>query len=132
MNTQPKKNYLKKIVSIVGIASASVFLSFPAVALNIPSDSGSKQLANNRTYRTNFSVSSSNLLAQNNTGNQPSTTGGSNRTNQPSTTGGSNRVNDRYATGDGNRRNIRALTGGDSVRGFNWVCLNNPNPRCGT
>ena len=132
MNTQPKKDYLKKIVSIAGIASASVLLSFPAFALNISSDSGSKQLVNNRAYHTGFSVSSSNLLAQNNTGNQPSTTGGSNRTNQPSTTGGSNRVNDRYATGDSNRRNIRALTGGDSVRGFNWVCLNNPNPRCGT
>ncbi len=132
MNIQPKKNFLKKIVSIVGIASASVFLSFPAFTLNAPSASGSKQLANNHGYHTGFSVRSSNLLAQNNTGNQPSTTGGSNRTNQPSTTGGSNRVNDRYATGDSNRRNIRALTGGDSVRGFNWVCLNNPNPRCGT
>ena len=132
MNIQPKKNFLKKIVSIVGIASASVFLSFPAFTLTNPSASGSKQLVNNRAYRTGFSVRSSNLLAQNNTGNQPSTTGGSNRTNQPSTAGGSNRVNDRYATGDSNRRNIRALTGGDSVRGFNWVCLNNPNPRCGT
>jgi hypothetical protein len=132
MNIHPKKNFLKKIISIAGIASASLLLSFPAFALNISSDSGSKQLTNNRAYHTGFSVSSSNLLAQNNTGNQPSTTGGSNRTNQPSTTGGSNRVNDRYATGDSNRRNIRALTGGDSVRGFNWVCLNNPNPRCGT
>lgn len=132
MNTQPKKNVLKKIISIAGIASASLLLSFPAFALNISSYSGSKQLTNNRTYRTDFSVSSSNLLAQNNTGNQPSTTGGSNRANQPSTTGGSNRVNDRYASGDSNRRNIRAITGGDSVRGFNWVCLNNPNPRCGT
>lgn len=122
MNTQPKKNknVLKKIISIVGIASAGVFLSFPAFALNNPDASGSKQFFNNRAYRTDLSVSSRNLLAQNNTG------------NQPSTTGGSNRVNDRYANGDGNRRNMRAITGGDSVRGFNWVCLNNPNPRCGT
>jgi hypothetical protein len=154
MNTQPNENLIKKLVSLAGVASVSVFLSFPAFAITNAEASGSTQLFNNQTYNTDSTEFSKNLLAQNSGGsdsdpddvnnptqrptntdgtnntNQPSTTGGTNNTNLPSTTSGSNRVN-QTSTGE-QKENRRLLTGGDSVRGVNWVCLNNPNPvRCG-
>jgi hypothetical protein len=35
-----------------------------------------------------------------------------------------------YSPANSNGGGMRAVTGGDSVRGINWICLN--NPRCGS
>lgn len=80
--------------------------------------------------------------------NQPSTTGGStndstggsDRVNQPASGSGGDRVYQRpstdstnqshdYSPANSNGGGMRALTGGDSVRGIDWRCLN--NPQCG-
>jgi hypothetical protein len=156
MSTQLNKNLIKKLVSIAGVASASVFLSLPTLALNSVDAGVSNQSVDS-------AVSNQNLVAQGSSGsgssdmnmngnNQPSTTegttGGINRANESSTSGGSmdgtTRMNESSTTGGsdrvnytssttraGNRINTYAITGGDSVTGFNWVCLNNPSQSCG-
>jgi hypothetical protein len=117
MRTQLNKNSIKTLVSMAGVVGASVFLSLPGLALTNTNASGSNQLSDNHTYRTESNVSSRDLLAQSGSGGGSTTTGGSNRGNQTTTTSGS-------------KRGMRAVTGGDSVRGINWICLN--NPRCGS
>lgn len=136
MTTQPNKNSIKKLVSLAGVASASALLSFPAFALTNSDVSSSNQLANNYSYRSD---STGQLLAQTPSKtqeNQPSSTGENNRTNERSTNERSTNENSRsnrdlYRPADSNGSGMRALTGGDSVKGINWPCLNNPNPNCG-
>ena len=130
MSTQPNKNLMTKLVSIAGVASASLVLSLPAFAVTNTNASGSNQLSDNHTYRTESNVSSRDLLAQSGSGSGSSTTGGSNRGNQTSTTSGSNGGSAMYSPANSNGGGMRAVTGGDSVRGINWICLN--NPRCGS
>ncbi len=140
MNTQPHKNSLKKLVSLAGVASASILLSFPAFALTNSNASSSNQLSNNSNYRSD---STGQLLAQSPSRtqeNQPSSTSGNNQTNERSNSDTNERSNnyrsnrsnrDLYRPADSNGSGMRALTGGDSVKGINWPCLNNPNPNCG-
>ena len=145
MTTQLKKNSIKKLVSLAGVASASALLSFPAFALTNSDVSSSSQLSNNHNYRSD---STNQLLAQtpsNPQENQPSSTGENNQTTGENnrTTGENNRTNERSTRensrsnqdlsrpADSNGSGMRALTGGDSVKGINWFCLNNPNPDCG-
>ena len=124
MSTQPKKNLVKKFVSIAGVASASVVFSLPAFALT-RTDATTSYQVNNQAYPTSSSVSNRNLLAQN-SGAEPSnsnmdvnsptslptntdrdginqspsmpTMDGSGSTTQPSSTGESN-INQRSTTG---------------------------------
>lgn len=132
MNPQWNKNLLKKIVGLAGVASASALLSFPAFALTNSDASSSKQPLNNHNYRIDLNGQ---LLAQNNPQtqeNQPSsTTDGNNRVNEQMTKDRSDQASKEYSPADSNGRGMRALTGGDSVKGINWICLNNPNPNCG-
>lgn len=141
MTTQPNKNSIKKLVSLAGVASASALLSLPAFALTNSDVSSSNQLSNNYSYQSD---STGQLLAQAPSTpqeNQPSSTGENNRTNgrstnesttNESTTNENSRSNrDLSRPADSNGSGMRALTGGDSVKGINWPCLNNPNPNCG-
>jgi hypothetical protein len=138
MSAQLNGNLIKKLVSVVGIASVSVALSFPAFALTNTDASSSNLLAQSGsgTGSSNPSSGGSNqgndtsTPSRGNTGSQPSNTGGTSSSSQQSTTSESNR-RDMYSPADSSGRGMRALTGGDSVRGINWVCLNNPNPQCG-
>ncbi|SRR4028118_45508 len=130
MRTQLKKNSIKTLVSMAGVVGASVFLSLPGLALTNTNASGSNQLSDNHTYRTESNVSSRDLLAQSGSGGGSTTTGGSNRGNQTTTTSGSKRGIDMNSPANSNGGGMRAVTGGDSVRGINWICLN--NPRCGS
>ncbi len=133
MSIQPKKNFMKKFVSIAGVASASVVLSFPAFALTNADASSFNQFANNQTSRTD-------LVAQQSGSDRPMT--GDSNTNQRSTTGGTNNTNQRNMSTnqtprtstmeENGRMNRRLVTGGDSVRGVIFRCLNNPNPTCGS
>ena len=150
MSTQLNKNWIKKLVSIAGVVSTAAFLSVPALALTSPISSDSDDTVNTHTEHTRSTVSSTEVLAQNNPGNEPSTPpanepstpSGGDRVTEPSSTPGSDRVNqssptpvreevyERSTTERVNVVNQRLLTGGDSVRGVNWYCLN--NPRCGS
>ena len=112
MSTQPKKNLTRKFISIAGVASATVALSFPAFALTNTDASHSNQFFNNQISRTDSTLSNKNLLAQG-SGSDPSnnnTTGGSSTTNQSPSTGGSN-TNQSPSTG-GSNINQRSTTGG--------------------
>lgn len=136
MTTQPNKNSIKKLISLAGVASASALLSLPALALTNSDVNSSNQLSNNYSYQSD---STGQLLAQTpsrNQENQPSSTGEKNRTNEGSnnerSTNESSRSNRDFSRpADSNGSGMRALTGGDSVKGINWPCLNNPNPNCG-
>jgi hypothetical protein len=128
MRTQLNKNSIKTLISMAGVVGASVFLSLPGLALTNTNASSSNQLSDNHTYRTESNVSSRDLLAQSGSGGGSSTSGGSNRANQ-TTTSGSNRGTGMNSPANSNGGGMRAVTGGDSVRGINWICLN--NPRCG-
>lgn len=136
MTTQPNKNSIKKLISLAGVASASALLSLPALALTNSDVNSSNQLSNNYSYQSD---STGQLLAQTPSRtqeNQPSSTGENNRRNEGSTnersTNESSRSNRDFSRpADSNGSGMRALTGGDSVKGINWPCLNNPNPNCG-
>ena len=141
MTTQPNKNSIKKLISLAGVASASALLSLPALAITKSDVNSSNQLSNNYSYQSD---STGQLLAQTpsrNQENQPSSTGENNRrddgstnersTNERSTNESSRSNKDLYRPADSNGSGMRALTGGDSVKGINWPCLNNPNPNCG-
>lgn len=143
MSTQLNKNWLKKLVNIAGVVSTAAFLSVPALALTSPISSGSDGAVNTHAEKTHSTVSNAEVLAQTNPGNEPSPNPGSDRVTEPSSTPASpesDRVNqssptpireevyERSTTERVNVINQRLLTGGDSVRGVNWYCLN--NPRC--
>lgn len=152
MNTQSKENFVKKLASIAGVASASVVLSFPAFAVTNADASSANQPLNNRTAQADLVAQQSGSSPStpgggNNTTNQSPSMGGSNNINQRSTTGGVNNA-DQPSTGtsttgttsqivgtstmeENGRINRRLVTGGDSVRGVIFRCLNNPNPGCG-
>lgn len=125
------KNSLKKLISMAGVASASALFSFPAFALTNSDASISRQTFNQHNDRTD---STGQLVAQNtpkNSDYQPSSRSDSNRANEGSTTDSSKKAHDMSRPADSNGSGMRALTGGDSVKGINWICLNNPNPSCG-
>lgn len=136
MSIQPKKNFMKKLVSIAGVASATVALSFPALALPNGNANSSNQRFNAQTSQTDLVAQQSgsdrsNTDTNNTNINQRSTTGGINNTDRPSTD--TNNTNQRPNTStmeENGRVNRRLLTGGDSVKGVIFRCLHNPNPSC--
>jgi len=75
MSTHNYKNSIKKLVSLMGVASASVLLSFPALSLNNSNPSSSNESPNNRTSRVDSIGRSRQLLAQNNSGTGQTGTG---------------------------------------------------------
>lgn len=141
MSIQPKKNFMRKLVSIAGVASATVALSFPALALPNGNANSSNQRFNAQASQTDIVAQQSgsdrpNTDTNNNTNNntdtnQRSTTGGTNNTDRRSTdTNNTNPRPDTSTMEENGRVNRRLLTGGDSVRGVIFRCLHNPNPNC--
>ena len=61
-----KKNSIKKLVSLVGVVSASILLSFPSLAQTNSNASSLSlnQLINNSTRRADFPISTREFLAQ--------------------------------------------------------------------
>jgi hypothetical protein len=148
MSEQLKKNASKKLISMVGIASASVFLSFPAFALISSNASDSNQRLNTYTSPIDSTtVSSENLLAQSGTGNEPTPSapsGGSdtNQTPTPSTPSGGSNTTPTPSTPSGGSQTAPSTSQGRTTGGTGystddgrlvkggWICLNNPNPKC--
>jgi hypothetical protein len=146
-----KKNSIKKLVSLVGVVSASILLSFPSLAQTNSNASSLNQLINNSTRRANSPISIREFLAQSQLENRQSnsergysnnpTTGGgykgdwlrlnnsrySNggiyRENRQSATGGADTGNRQYASDEGYSTNP---TTGGGYKG-DWLRLNNPN-----
>ncbi len=132
----------QKLISL-GLASASVLLSFPAFALV-------NQPHNHQANSTEFNQENRELLAQGGSGDagdeglnneelpsiditndeqpqlQPNTnqdpttvpTGENNQTNSPSTPSGETNGNEQHSTSS------------DRLRPGSWLCANNPNPAC--
>ena len=137
MNRQMKKNSLKKLASLVGVASISAFFSFPAFALINPSNnisntvtSGNELLAQNQpgsdnspTPRTNTDDRSMPTGGQNQEGMQTPTAAPTN-TNTPGTV--PSLPPEKTTTG-----NKPGVAGETSLQRGSWYCLNNPNPQCG-
>lgn len=44
MNVQPNKNFFKKVISLAGVAGASIFMSLPAIAQAAPNNSINQSL----------------------------------------------------------------------------------------
>ncbi len=150
----PKKS--AKDVFIVGIASASVFLSGSALALGNTNNTNSNQSFSNPTSLADSSVKSKDVLAQTAPeDNKPPAPGDvSPRENPPPRPGGSS--DQRPSSDDGSRgtgtpqpsdakpRGSEPPTTGtsptDTPRDRNasgpppqpgtWLCINNPNPKC--
>ncbi|HEY9651881.1 MAG TPA: hypothetical protein V6C95_14540 [Coleofasciculaceae cyanobacterium] len=149
MNTQS----IKKFLSLAGVATASVALSFPALAItntniinsNQPSnpqllaqgsmdgmnpsnDPSGDDLTNPGNVPDTDRISSPEQVDPMSEPTPGSTTGGINNT-EPSST----RRNP-YGTSTMNEDNGKTrhlITGGDSVTGTIFRCVNNPNPNCG-
>ena len=64
MGTQHNKNSIQKLISLAGVASASVFLSLPALSLTPPTSSLSNQPLNNQSELADSTVRTRELLAQ--------------------------------------------------------------------
>lgn len=146
-----KKFSIKKLVSLAGVASASILLSFPSLAQTNSNASSHNQLINNSTRRADSTISTKEFLAQNQLenrrsnsergySNNPTTGGGykgdwlrlnnpsySNteayRGNGQSVTGRANTGNRQYTSKRGYSNN--STTGG-GYKG-DWLRLNNPN-----
>jgi len=104
MNAQ-KKNSIKKLFSFVGIASASVFLTFPAFASNISNANDLNQSYGEgiRSAGSTKNIGELSARNRNQSGKKKCCQRGTYRGN-PTTGGG--------------------------YRGVIWACLNNPNPKC--
>jgi hypothetical protein len=74
MGTQHNKNSIQKLISLAGVASASVFLSLPALSLTPPTSSLSNQPLNNQSDLADSTVRTRELLAQGMSENSDSTT----------------------------------------------------------
>ncbi len=90
MNPKNQKNAIKKLVSLLGVASASVFLSFPALALINFNSSSFDGTLNNRTRRVESTERSRQLIAQSTSGTGQTGTGG--------TTSGNGQINGQQGT----------------------------------
>lgn len=146
-----KKFSIKKLVSLAGVASASILLSFPSLAQTNSNASSLNQLVNNSTRRADSTISTKEFLAQSQLENRQSNSerGYSNNL----TTGGGYKGdwlrlnNPRYSNTGAYRENGQSATGGadtgnrqyTSKRGYSnnpttgggykgdWLRLNNPN-----
>ena len=147
MSEQLKKNSSKKLISMLSIASASIFLSFPAFALINSNATGSNQRLNSHTSSIKSTTGSrENLLAQSGTGNgsstSPSTPGGSNTTPSQTTPSGGSNTTPSQTTPSGGSETAPSTSQGRTTGGTGystdegrlvkggWICLNNPNPKC--
>ncbi len=113
MSAQNQKNSIKKLVSLMGLASASVFLAFPALALNNSNSSSFDGSLNNRTRRVESTGRSRQLLAQNSSG-----TGGMG-TGQTGTGGTGTGQTGTGGTGTGGMGTGQNGTGGTGTGGIN-------------
>ncbi|HBL62413.1 MAG TPA: hypothetical protein DDZ80_29680, partial [Cyanobacteria bacterium UBA8803] len=68
MRTPNPNNSTEKLVTLIGLASASVFISFPALALINSNHSSFDGSVNNRTHPIESSRTSRQLLAQSTSG----------------------------------------------------------------
>jgi hypothetical protein len=146
-----KKISIKKLVSLAGVASASILFSFPSLAQTNSKASSLNQPINNSTRHVDSTISTREFLAQSQLENRQSnpdrgysnnpttgggykvnwlrlnnprySNGGTYRENGQSATGGANTGNRQY-TSDGGYLN-NPTTGGGYKR--DWLRLNNPN-----
>jgi len=65
MISQTRKLSIKQIVSLITLASTSIFLGFPALALNNSNFSNSKEFLSNRNRRVDSTAKTRQLVAQN-------------------------------------------------------------------
>ena len=103
MSRQNQKNSIKKLAALIGVASASVFLSVPALALSNSNSSSFDGSLKNRTLNAESSEGSRQLLAQGSSGTSGTGTGGTG-TVQPGTSG-----TDTGGTGTGQTANFEQL-----------------------
>lgn len=139
----PSKHSIKKLVTLVGIASASTLLSLPAFALiNHPFNS------QNNSAESHGEIPE--LLAQGGSGDQgddglnneqlPATGGNlsepvptdSNNNQMPPTvpTMENNGTNGVSSGGNNNGTGNQYTENSDRLQPGNWFCINNPNPQC--
>ncbi len=90
MNAQNRKNPIEKLVTLLGVASAGVFISLPALALINFNSSSFDGTPNNRTHRAESTQRSRQLIAQSTSGTEQTGTGG--------TTSGNGQVNGQQGT----------------------------------
>lgn len=152
MNEKLKKKSSKELF-LVGIASASIFLSGSALALETTNNSNSSQLSNNLTSLADSTVSSKEVLAQTTPeDNTPPPTDVRPRENPPAPPGGTSGESGSPSSGAGagagsppsdakprgstppptgtsptENRSSGAATG---PKPGTWYCINNPNPSC--
>ncbi|HEY9707882.1 MAG TPA: hypothetical protein V6D48_06725 [Oculatellaceae cyanobacterium] len=155
MNKKLKKKSSKELF-LVGIASASIFLSGSALALETTNNSNSSQLSNNSTSLADSTVSSKEVLAQTNPeDNTPPPTDVRPRENPPPAPAGTSGESGSPSSGsdgssgvgtpppsDAKPRGSTPPTTGTSPtensssgaatdpKPGTWLCINNPNPSC--
>jgi hypothetical protein len=100
------KNSIKKLLNFVGIASASVFLTFPAFASNISNANDLNPTYSNRARSADSTANLGELSDRNRAEKKKCC---------------------QHKTYTGYRK---TPTTGGGYRGINWVCLNNPNSKC--
>lgn len=143
MSQRSRKNSLKQITSIVGIASIGIFSSLPAFALINKTDNNSSAVVNSanelltqteqgtentpapRTNSDDRSMPSGGL--NNNPGSRqmPASQSAPSNTSAPSSA--PSLTPEKTTTG-----NKPGPAGDNSLRPGSWFCLNNPNPQCRT
>jgi len=100
MNAQNRKNPIKKLVTLLGVASASVFISFPALALINFNSSSFDGTLNNRTRRVESTERSRQLIAQSTSGTDQTGTDqrGTGQATPGGTTSGNGQINGQQGT----------------------------------
>ena len=150
MKTQLSKSVLKKMVSLAGVVSASLFLNFPAFALINSNATVSNQVFNNHNSKSDFTLRSKEVLAQskpsgrqlpaeqNDEVNQGLPSGVNNGENKPSpsrdnNTGDKPRGDTPPIAPDANNAGVKPGSPSQSTSNIqpgSWACINNPNPQC--
>jgi len=132
MSTQSNKNSISKLLSIAGLATASLLLSFPAFALIPTSSTESQELLAQAGMDTNQSPrpegdqnvptapSPSDPSVDEVVPGDPITEENNQmQMNEPSS-----------ATEMNDNMNTRYSRDSDRLKPGTWMCLNNPNPQC--
>jgi hypothetical protein len=144
MSTQSNKNSISKLLSVAGLATASLLLSFPAFALIPTSSTESQELLAQAGMDTNQSprpegdqnvptapspsdpsvdevVPGDPITEENNQMqmNEPMQMNQQRQMNEPSS-----------ATEMNDDMNTQYSRDSDRLKPGTWMCLNNPNPQC--
>ena len=144
MSTQSNKNSISKLLSVAGLATASLLLSFPAFALIPTSSTELQELLAQAGMDTNQSprpegdqnvptapspsdpsvdevVPGDPITEENNQMqmNEPMQMNQQRQMNEPSS-----------ATEMNDNMNTRYSRDSDRLKPGTWMCLNNPNPQC--